>query len=287
MPTAKRVQVTTLTSDEANKRKTQDTLTRQGVGLSNGGNYVTDEGTNYLQAADMAGYDTNSVMTAAHIIDSLIYKINTSIALFDTGAVGTATVRKSLSNYATGVNSFAINGNNYATGVNSFAHGSRAVSYRPYSDATSSGKITTIGDAQGLNYVLKGTTIGATTDTLEFSTGSYPVLGTDLLTKLTFDLVAVIDTGTAVTLKVGDGMTQLWQVSAYNDAGTTTLISTADSSTAKRTDPTLASYVTVVVSDATESIYIIVHGVHATFKMKWVAYVKETQVGFRNFTLGY
>jgi hypothetical protein len=108
-------------------------------------------------------------------------------------------------------------------------------------------------------------------------------MATDQVSRFFVDVVAVIDS--TKSPDPGKGFSQLWQFTVTNDAGTTTLIGTADSTTAKRStsfNPTMS----LTVNSATKAVWLFVHGVDYD-KIKWVANVRETTVGYRNFTLGY
>lgn len=283
--TSKKISLSVLTGTEATARKQNDTITRRGVGLTDAGNYQPDDASNYITTALMAGYDTNSVTTALHIIDSALYKVSTGLALWDTGTVATAILAKpSGSNQAVGAYSLALNNNNVALTANSTAKGYGSITQRLYSTSTASGKAVKIGDANSMEYVMKAMTRNLAVDTLEIFQYIYPVMAADQLSKFKIDIIGVCDSG-----KVGEpgayAVTQSWDFSVVNNAGTTSLISTADTTTGKRVGVRMPKVV-LSVDDTTEKVYLKVTGVD-TMRFRWVAYVRETVAGFRNFDLGY
>ena len=280
----KKITVTKLNSLEKAERVGVDTTIKNGAGLNSSFNYVAKTNTHYLTPTlFIAKSLTQNLYNADKLLDSAIYNLATKTALLDTGSTNTGTVRYGLNNTAVGAGSIALNTNNNAHAINTFAHGYNSVAQRPYSDVISSGKFTIAGDAQGMNYVMYGTTREAVPCTLKIALSTYPILTTDQLSKFLFDVVAVSDSGKVGTL--GRGFSQLWQVTAVNNAGTSALIGVADSASGKRTAGWIP-YVTTQIDDATESVWVIVHGV-ADYRIRWVAYMRETSVGFRNFTLGY
>ena len=282
----KKITLTKLNSLEKAERYTADTTGFHiGVGLPLTFIYTASTGTHYLTPTIFSTLKlSQNLLNADKLLDSAIYRLSTSIALFDTGAVSTSVLRKNASNSAAGAYSMAINNTNHSDGAYSFAKGTRAVAIRETSTAISSGKNDVVGDAQSFEYCLKGITYGATADTLRIST-VYPTLQTDQFSKFHIELICSIDTGKA-GIKIGSGMSQHWDFSAWNDAGSSALVGTADSSTAKRTTAAFTGVVSIEINDATESIYVKVTG-KTGYKVNWVAYVRETIVGFRNFTTGH
>jgi hypothetical protein len=280
--TSKKISLNTLTSVESNLRKSNDTITRRGVGLSDAGTYIPDDATWYLTTALMAGYDTNSVMIAMHMLDSILHKVRVSTALFDTGAVISSTVRTGASNQAVGLYSFAANYGNIALKNASTGLGYNAVATYPFSVAQGgSTYMTDFGANQSVQIIARAST-KSTPDTLEVNATN--ILNIPIDAVVGFDITIVgVQTG-GVSGSIGDGFYQKWNGAIRNDAGTTSLIGAVDSTTAKRS--TAGHPIATVTADNTlDALNIIINP--GTRDYEFTAYIRFTYIGYRNFTLGY
>jgi hypothetical protein len=281
--TSKKISLNTLTSVESNLRKSNDTITRRGVGLSDAGTYIPDDATWYLTTALMAGYDTNSVMIAMHMLDSILHKVRVSTALWDTGTVASSTIRTGTNNTAIGNATFAVNSSNVALRNGSSAFGGNAVSNYVGSIALGGGTyMTDYGANQSIEMVARGS-IKSASDTLELYGLHNLLIPIDV--AVGFDITIVgVQTGGGVGA-TGDGFFQKWSGIIRNDAGTTALIGVVDSTTAKRS--TNGYPIAAVTADNTlDALNIIVNsGLNRDYE--FTAYIRFTYVGYRNFTLGY
>jgi len=280
----KKMTLTKLNSLEKAERVAVNSSIKNATGIDASFNYVPFTNAKFIIAKDFSDLSLDAnLKNADWLLDSVLYSIKSGVLLFDTGATSSGTIRKNLNNTAAGSNGFAINSYNNAVGINSFARGINSVTQRHFSSANSSGYFAKPGDAQGSDYIMYALTRENGKAELKINNTYLPTLTTDQLSKFTIDVVAVSDSGKAGTL--GMAFSQLVQITAINNAGNSALVGTADTSNAKRTAgwmPTLA----VTVDNDTESVVITVTGV-VGYRIRWVAYIRETSVGFRDFNLGY
>ena len=280
--TYKKISLQNILLLEKNERIATDTMIKFGTGLNSYYLYTPNASSNFLKNSDFSnlGYSAN-LFNADQILDSVLYSIKLGTQLLDTGNFGKSIKVRNANNTAANNNTFVINQYNYASADNSFAKGYNSFTFRTSSTATSSGMFHKAGDAEAMEYVMMAQTTENQVDTFGINFTEYPNLLTDMLSKYTIEIVAVIDSGKAGT--IGRGLTQLWQISAVNEAGNSVLIGTADSTTAKRSTSAFNAYITAEIDNTTEKLIIKAHGI-PYYKIKWVAYVRETMVGFNNFS---
>jgi hypothetical protein len=283
--TTKKMQLSVIAAYINGLRATNDTTTRRGVGLADSGNYINDAGTNYLTSALMAGYDTNSVMTAIHMIDSILYSYNLRTALWDTGSVSTATKRATANNTSVGAYSMSNNGYTVGLGAYGTSFGYKSVARLPKSIALSGGTyMTDYGANQTELFIAYGESKAGASDTLEISE-LYPLtIPTDAVIGFEITIVGVQKAG--ATAVVGSGFYQKWNGCIRNDAGTTSFIGTPDSTTAKRSAGEL-SIVTLIADNTLDQLDITVVSGAGSIDCEYTAYVRFIYMGYRNFTLGY
>ena len=282
--TTKKMLLSTLTGTEATTRANNDTITRRGVGLADSGNYLTDELSHYITGALMAGYDTNSVVTAIHMLDSILYATNLKTALWDTGSVGTSVQMHNTGNTAFGSYSLASNYYTVAKGAASASFGSKSVALYNTSVSLAGGSyLAKYGASQTVEFVARGESKAGTGDTLEIN-AAYPItIPTDAVIGFEITIVGVQKAGVSGTL--GNGFYQKWTGCIRNDAGTTAFIGTPDSTTAKRSAGEISQF-TLVADDTLEQLDIISSG-GAGRDVEYTAYVRFVITGYRKFNLGY
>lgn len=279
--TTKKIALSVITGAEAALRANNDTLTRRAVGISDSGYYITDESTNYLTNAIMSTYDTNSVMTALHILDSVIFN---KTDLFEPGAGTNAVAQGTSVNDADGTTSIVFNESNATKKTNSVAMGYNAVANYYGALAIGGGTyMTDYGANMVNNFVARGETTSSTSDTIEIVNQYQLVLPNDVMCGYEVTIVGV-QTGGASGAE-GNGFYQKWSGLIRNSAGTTAFVGTADSTTAKRSEAGMGQ-VSVTANDTYETLDIIVVG-GAGRNYAWTAYCRFVYTGFRNFTLGY
>lgn len=281
--TSKKISLNTLTSVESNLRKSNDTITRRGVGLRDNGTYDPDDATWYLTTALMAGYDTASVQTAIHMLDSILHKTRISTALWDTGTVATSTIRTNSSNQAIGTYSLATGYSNVAVKQASSSFGFSGVANYKGSLSLSGGThMTDLGANQSVEFIARGS-LKSVADTLEINEADILAIPIDAVIGFDITIVGVQTAGTIGS--IGDGFFQKWSGVIKNDAGTTALVSTADSTTAKRS--TIGYPLVTVTADNTLDALNIICNPSANRDYEFTAYIRFTYIGYRNFTLGY
>lgn len=217
------------------------------------------------------------------ISDSITYNLNTWEAGSGTGSIQHVT-------YGTAIGSASVAANNgIADGDGSFAHGQKSVSYLRTSRAFASDVAVTSreGSAQFIEVVVQNNTSGADPDTLWIDikpNNDSLRIPVDAVMNWHVELVGVQYAGAGGT--VGDAYTQNFWGAIKNDAGTTALIGAVDTTT-RRCSAGANSWTVAITADNTNDMLAIVVTGDATTMVHWVAYVRWTMVGFRNFNLGY
>lgn len=281
----KKMKLSTVTSLEANQRILRDDSIRLNVGLSTGFDFIPDSTSNYLTASDFAAYGLGqTIKNALSILDDTIaYTIGVK-NLWENGSGTDAIQQASANDSSKADGAFTFNTYNIATGDNSTAHGKYALAAVDYSRAFSSGRLLgKYGSTQYLEFVVYGSTVGNTTDTLLIAGTNDIDIPTDAVFNVHVEIVGVQYGGTSGA--IGRGFTQNWYLACANAAGTSALIGVPDSTTAER-GLGMAGTVAITVDDATENLNIKCTG-EADKNYYWVAYIRVTMVGFRNFNLGY